>query len=151
MYLKLTAARAWGLSFSARTHLILYLHSLSLSISLSLSLRLLCSVPDWNKEQCFQLKHIYAASSRNHSSAIVFILCVAYLILSDDGTIINRDLFCRLTSWKGELFSLNISRFNHYFIFIPLSDNKNNKIYKWKQLIVFHSKMSFIENLAASK
>ncbi len=31
--------------------------------------------------------------SRNHSTAIVFILCVAYLTLSDDGWIINQD-FC---------------------------------------------------------
>ncbi len=38
--------------------------------------------------------------SRNHSTAIVFILCVAYLILSDDGSIINQDFLCRLPSWK---------------------------------------------------
>ncbi len=51
------------------------------------------------KELRFQLRHRYVASlilrkySRNHSTAIVFILCVAYLILSDDGTVINQD-FC---------------------------------------------------------
>ncbi len=35
---------------------------------------------------------------------------------------------CRLTSWKRELVSepnLAGSRFSHYFIFIPLSDNRN--------------------------
>ncbi len=42
-------------------------------------------------------------------------------------------------SW---LCSLNGSRFSHYFIFIPLSDNRNNKIYQWKQ---FYWEFSFIK------
>ncbi len=42
-------------------------------------------------------------------------------------------------SW---LCSLNGSRFSHYFIFIPLSDNRNNNIYQWKQ---FYWEFSFIK------
>ncbi len=40
-------------------------------------------------------------------------------------------------------YSLNGSRFSHYFIFILLSDNRNRKKYT--------NENSFIENLAASK
>ncbi len=43
-----------------------------------------------------------------------------------------------MESW---LCSLTGSRFSHYFILIPLSDNRNSKIYE----------KSFIDNLAASK
>ncbi len=85
---------------SVRTHL-----------SLSLSLRLLCSAcatcANVNTSLHLRLKRaaflvktqIYCFSnftckySRNHSTAIVFVLSVAYLILSDDGTSINQD-FC---------------------------------------------------------
>ncbi len=38
--------------------------------------------------------------------------------------------------------SLNGSRFSHYFIFIPLSDNRNSK---------YTNENSFIENIASSK
>ncbi len=84
---------ARGLSFPAHT---------PTPLSLSLSL---CSASGW-VELRFQLKHRCCFSnftckySRNHSTAIVFILCVAYLILSDD---YKSGFLCRLTSWKGEL------------------------------------------------
>ncbi len=79
MHLKLTAVR--GFSFPARNK--------------PLSVRLLCSERNW-KEQRFQLKYRYVASLMLYaiiaeitSTAIVFILCVACFILSDDGSIIN--------------------------------------------------------------
>ncbi len=68
--------------------------------------------------------------SRNHSTAIVFIVCVFDFIRR---RLDYQDFLCRLTSWKGELVmytSLNGSRFSHYFIFIPLSDNRDSQIYK---------------------
>ncbi len=79
MHLKLTAARARGLSFPAHAYL-----SLSLCV---------CSVQRAVKTQICCFSNFTCKYSRNHSTAIVFILCVAYLILSDDGTIINQD-FC---------------------------------------------------------
>ncbi len=84
MHLKLTAARARGLSFPARA-------LLSLSLSLSLSASALYS--EMLKVAALSVKTFTCKYSRNHSTAMVFNLCVAYLILSDDGTIINQD-FC---------------------------------------------------------
>ncbi len=128
--------------FSARTPLSLSLCVCSVqrahtSLSLSLSLRLLSA---WQREeQRFNsVKHrYYVASLILHASiaeitAQLLSLSYVYLISSDDGAIIMIFL-CRLTSWKGELVmysSLNGSRFSHYFIFIPLSDNRNSKIYQ---------------------
>ncbi len=40
---------------------------------------------------------------------------------------------------EGRVFYVVLLRFSHYFIFIPLSDNRNSNIDQWK------------ENLAASK
>ncbi len=63
------------------------------------------------KELRFQLKHRYVASLILHASiatAMVFILCVAYLTLSDDGWIINHDFFVQINILEGSwLFSLN--------------------------------------------
>ncbi len=121
--------------------------------SLSLSLRLLCSArahlslvlslsasAQRREEQRFNsVKHRYdVASLILHASiaeitAQLLSLSYVYLISSDDGAIIMIFL-CRLTSWKGELVmysSLNGSHFSHYFIFIPLSDNRNSKIYQF--------------------
>ncbi len=132
--------------FSARTPLSL---SLSLSFSLSLSLRLL-SARQREEQRFNSVKHrYYVASLILHASiaeitAQLLSLSYVYLISSDDGAII-RIFLCRLTSWKGELVmysSLNGSRFSHYFIFIPLSDNRNSKIYQWKQ---FYWEYSFIK------
>ncbi len=67
---------------------------------LSLSLRLL-----W-KELRFQLKHRYVASLILHASIVeitaqlLSILCGAYLILSDDGTIINQ-IFVQINILEG--------------------------------------------------
>ncbi len=80
-----------SLSQHARTHL-----SLSLSLSLSafalfserlngaaLSVKtLICCFSNFTCKYC-----------RNHSTAIVFILCVAYLIFSDNSSIINQDFW----------------------------------------------------------
>ncbi len=85
------------------------------------------------------VKHrYYVASLILHASiaeitAQLLSLSYVYLISSDDGAIIMIFL-CRLTSWKGELVmysSLNELRFSHYFIFIPLSDNRNSQIYQF--------------------
>ncbi len=111
--------------------------SLSLSLSLSLALRLL-SARQREEQRFNSVKHrYYVASLILHASiaeitAQLLSLSYVYLISSDDGAIIMIFL-CRLTSWKGELVmysSLNGSRFSHYFIFIPLSDNRNSKIYQ---------------------
>ncbi len=127
---------------SARAHL-------SLSLSLSLALRLL-STRQREEQRFNSVKHrYYVASLILHASiaeitAQLLSLSYVYLISSDDGAII-RIFLCRLTSWKGELVmysSLNGSRFSHYFIFIPLSDNRNSKIYQWKQ---FYWEYSFIK------
>ena len=94
-----------------------------------LSLR---SARGW-KELRFQLKHWYVASLILHISITEITAqllsssySVAYLIF------IRRRhdyiFLCRLTSRKGELVSLNGSRFSHYFIFIPLSDNKQSNV-----------------------
>ncbi len=143
---------------SARTHLSLSLslcvcsvqraHT-SLSLSLSLALRLL-SARQREEQRFNSVKHrYYVASLILHASiaeitAQLLSLSYVYLISSDDGAIIMIFL-CRLTSWKGELVmysSLNGSCFSHYFIFIPLSDNRNSKIYQWKQ---FYWEYSFIK------
>ncbi len=68
-------------------------------------------------------------------------MCSLFVFL-DDGTIINQDFFKQINILEGELFSLNGSRFIHYFICIPLSDNRNKK---------YMNENCFIENLAASK
>ncbi len=60
----------------------------SVHTSLSLSL-CVCSVQLSVKTQICCFSNFTCKYSRNHSTAIVFILCVAYLILSDDGSIIN--------------------------------------------------------------
>ncbi len=68
------------------------------------------------KELHFQLKHRYVASLILHASIdeITFFVQI---------NIFERESF---------LCSLNESGFSHYFIFIRLSDNRNNKIYKLK-------------------
>ncbi len=50
---------------------------------------------------------------------------------------------CRLTSWNRELVMSQWVRFSLYFIFIPLSDNRNSKIYQWK---LFYWELRIIEN-----
>ncbi len=142
MYLKLTAAWVRGLSFPVRAHL-----SLSLSVSLSLSLSLSVSsaqsvrrplyICDWK-----ELKHRYIASLILHAiiaEIIAQLLSLSYVLPIWFYRTMARlgyksGFLCRLTFRKEELkCSLNGSRFSHYFIFIPLSDNRNNKIYQWKQ------------------
>ncbi len=77
-------ASARSLFPSART-------PLSLSLSLSASALYSERLKEAAISVCFS--NFTCKYSRNHSTAIVFILCVAYLILSDDGTIMNQD-FC---------------------------------------------------------
>ncbi len=64
--------------------------SLFPSVHTPLSLLLLCYASGWN-ELRFQLKHRYVASLILHASIaeITALLPLSYLILSDDGTIIN--------------------------------------------------------------
>ncbi len=113
---------------SARTHT-------SLSLSLSASVQHAAE----RGAGFNSVKHrYYVASLILHTSiaeitAQLLSLSYVYLISSDDGAIIIIFL-CRLTSWKGELVmysSLNELRFSHYFIFIPLSDNRNSQIYQF--------------------
>ncbi len=139
------------LSQRARTHLSL---SVSLSASalfsastpLSLSLSLCgCSTIGREEQRFNSVKHrYYVASLILHASiaeitAQLLSLSYVYLISSDDGAII-RIFFVQINILEGSwLCSLNGSRFSHYFIFIPLSDNRNSKIYQ------FYWEFSFIK------
>ncbi len=69
-------------------------------------------------------------------TAQLFSLSYLYLISSDDGSIIRS--FVQIKCVQSWLCSLNWSRFNHYFIFILLSD----KIYNWK---LFYWEFSLIK------
>ncbi len=64
--------------------------ALSLSASVLFCERLKGAVLSFSVKSCC-FSNFTCKYSRNHSTAIVFILCVAYLILSDDGSIINKD------------------------------------------------------------
>ncbi len=65
--------------------------------------------------------------SRNHSTDVVIILCVFDFIRRRlDYQDFCADKHLGRESW---LCNLNGSRFSHYFICIPLSDNRNSKIY----------------------
>ncbi len=112
------------LSFcSARTHT---------HLSISLHLLSFCSACGREEQRFNSVKHRYYVAcffnftckySGNHSTAIVFMLCVFDFIRRW----LNYQDFC--VSWKRELISdpsLNGSCFSHYFIFIPLSDNRNS-------------------------
>ncbi len=114
-------ASARSLFPSARTPLSL---SLSLSLSALFSERLKGAALSVKTQICC-FSNFTCKYSRNHSTAMVFILCVAYLTISDDGTIINHDFLCRLTSWKvraGYVVLMgHISVTISYLI--PLSDN----------------------------
>ncbi len=81
------------------------------------------------------VKHrYYVASLILHASiaeitAQLLSLSYVYLISSDDGAIIR--IFVQINILEGRAgYSLNGSCFSHYFIFIPLSDNRNSKIYQ---------------------
>ncbi len=121
-------ASARSLFPSARTPLSLSV-SLSLSASALYSEQLKVAVLSVKTQICC-FSNFTCKYSRNHSTAIVFILCVAYLILSDDGTIINQDFCSDQHLGRESWLCLNGSRFSHYFIFIPLSDNRNRKIFQ---------------------
>ncbi len=110
------------------------------SLSLSLSLSASAQRTAGREEQRFNsVKHrYYVASLILHASiaeitAQLLSLSYVYLILSVDGAII-RIFFVQINILEGRAgLCLNGSRFSHYFIFIPLSDNRNSKIYQWKQ------------------
>ncbi len=150
-----TAAR--GLALPARAHTPLSL-SLSLcvcSVSLQpqrthlsplspLSASAQFSPACGREEQRFNsVKHrYYVASLILHSSiaeitAQLLSLSYVYLISSDDGSYYKSEFLCRLHLGRESWLCLNGSRFSHYFIFIPLSDNRNSKIYQWKQFWEF--------------
>ncbi len=110
---------------SQRAHTPLSLHLLSFSSAIG------------REEQRFNsVKHrYYVASLILHASiaeitAQLLSLSYVYLISSDDGAIIMI-FFVQINILEGSwLCSLNGSRFSHNFIFIPLSDNRNSKIYQ---------------------
>ncbi len=114
--------------YSARTHT-------HISLSLFLHLLSFCSARVGEEQSLIQLNrycclllYFTCKYSQNHSSAIVIILWVFYLIRQQ----LDYKDFCadEHIVKKSYLCSLNGSRFNHFFIFIPLSDNRNSKIYK---------------------
>ncbi len=98
MHLKLTSARARGLSFPLRTHL-----------SLSLSLCLLCSAlfSDRLKGAALSVKHRCCFSnftcnySQNHSYCL-YLMCSLFDFIRRRHDY-KSGYLCRLTSWKGEL------------------------------------------------
>ncbi len=113
----------------------------SLSFSLSLCV---CSARGSREEQRFNsVKHrYYVASLILHASipkstAQLLSLSYVYLISSDDGAD-YQDVLVQINILEGSWLCLNGSRFSHYFIFIPLSDNRNSKIYQ------FYWEFSFI-------
>ncbi len=87
------------------------------------------------RRAALSVKHRYYVASLIFHASIAGItaqlLSLSYVYL-----ISNRLswFLCRLTFWKGDLVMYG-SRFSHYFIFIPVSDNRNSqmKIYQWKQ------------------
>ncbi len=117
--------------------------------SLSLSLGASARFSAWQL-RCSTLSQTryYVASVILHASiaeitAQLLPLCYVYLISSDNGSIIRIFVQINILEGRAGFFSLNGSRFSHYLIFIPLSDNRNSKKYI--------NENYFIENLAASK
>ncbi len=97
-------------------------------------MHLLCPVRG-GEEQHFVKHRYYVASLILHDASIAEItaqllsLSYVYLISSDDGAIIR--IFVQINILEGRAsYSLNGSRFSRYFILIPLSDNRNSKMYK---------------------
>ncbi len=151
-HLSLSLSLSLRLLRSARAHLSLSL-SLSLcvcsvqrahtSLSLSLSLCVCSACGRERSSALIQLNRYYVASLILHASiaeitAQLLSLSYVYLISSDDGAIIM--IFVQMNILEGSwLCSLNGSRFSHYFIFIPVSDNRNSKIYQ------FYWEFSFIK------
>ncbi len=130
--------------FRTCTHISLSLRICSVSVqcahthlflSLSASAQVLFSARQ-RRAELNSVKHIYYVAffskftckySQIHSTAIVIILCVFYLIRQR----LDYKDFCADQHLGNESWlCLNGSRFNHFFIFIPLSDNRNSKIYK---------------------
>ncbi len=70
---------------------------------------------------------------RNHSTAIVFTLCVAYLISSDDGSIIS--IFVQINILEGRAGYVIMGRvlvtISHSSCCLTTETEKN--IYQWKQ------------------
>ncbi len=101
----------------------------------------LCASASGREEQRYQLKHICCFSnftckySRNRSTAIVFILCVAYSIFIRRRHDYKSGFFFRLTSWKWVVFQT-------LFHIHPVVWHRNREIC---------NENSFIENLAALK
>ncbi len=148
-----TVAPAQGLALPARTHLSL---SLSLCLSVqrahSLSLSAVCSARSLSRllsrerssaliqlnTDIMLLSNFTCKYSRNHSTAIVFILCAFDFIRRWCD---YHDFFvCRLTSWKGAGY---VVLMGHVSVTIS---------YSFRCLTTETVKYtSFIENLASSK
>ncbi len=111
----LIAAQARGLSFHT-----------SLSLSLCASAQICCNYK----------------YSRNHSTAIVLILCVAYLILSYDGSIIR--IFVQINILEGRAgYVVLMSR-----VSVTISHSSRCLT---TETVKYTNENSFIENLASSK
>ncbi len=124
-----------GLSFPARVPP----PPLSLSLSLSLSASALFS---FSKTQIYSFSNFTCKYSRNHSTAIVFILCVAYFILSDNGSIIR--IFVQINILEGG--ACYVVLMGHISITISYSSRCLTT-----ETEKYTIENSFIENLAASK
>ncbi len=75
----------------------------------------------------------YVASLILHAS-IAEIDCLYHMCIWFHQTTARLSgLFCRLTSWKGAGYIVSMGRVSVTISFIPLSDNRNSQIYKWKQ------------------
>ncbi len=115
--------------------------SLSLSLFLSLSLRLL-SARQREEQRFNSVKHrYYFASLILHASIAEITAQLLTLCIWFHQTAVRLSgFFVQINILEGSwLCSLNGSRFSHYFIFFPLSDNRNSKIYQ------FYWEFSFIK------
>ncbi len=119
----------------------------SLSFSLSASAQFLFS--DRQRGAALNsVKHRYYVASliymqvkpKSQHSYGLYLMCIWF----HQTTVRLSWFFCADEHLGREIWlcSLNGSRFSHYFIFIPLSDNRNSKIYQWKQ---FYWEFSFIK------
>ncbi len=97
------------------------------------------------KTQIYCFSNFTCKYSRNHSTAIVFILCVAYLILSDDGTSINQD-FCADEHLEREIWLCSLVLIGRVSVIISYSSRSLTT-----DIIKYINENSFIENLVASK
>ncbi len=120
-------------------------HEVSLSQRAHTSLSLSLCASALFSEHVFSVKTQICCNykySRNHSTAIVFILCVAYLILSYDGSIIRIFVFVQINILEGRSGVLMVC------VSVTIS---YSSCCLTTETVKYTNENSFIENLAASK